>query len=284
MPIDRAPRSASPGAESRAVQAKPGVPSVRAVERAVALLKAFGIDRPHLTLTELAQRAELDKGTARRLLHTLLGTGLVAFDPNAQLYRLGADLVELASAVPLSDDLREVAAPIIAEVAEKTGSSAFLWVSHDDGAICVDRVRTRMLHIDATWFRVGARSPLNCGAGPRVVLAHVSDQVRERVLAGPLPQRTAYSETSAGKLREAAAIIRDRGWELAVNDFFVGLAAVGVPIFDRAGNFAGALSITSLTDHLVENGNARYLDILREAAHQIGVLLKPAPAVPGRLP
>jgi hypothetical protein len=67
------------GTPGRWVQANPGVPLVRAVSCAVALLKSFTSGPPKLTLAELAQIAKLDKGTTRRLLHTLSEAGLGHF-------------------------------------------------------------------------------------------------------------------------------------------------------------------------------------------------------------
>lgn len=263
-----------PIATQSRVPAKPGVPLVRAVARAVALLRAFTSDRPRLTLTELAEIADLDKGTTRRLLHTLAVSGLVQFDEATQHYMLDAGVFELASAVQVGRDLREIASPVLREVTSQTSTAAFLWVPQKGAALCLDRVRAPMLQIDATWFAVGALAPLNCGAGPRVVMAFVSDEERERGLSGELPRRTPFSETSAAKLRKAAVAIRKRGWELAENDFFVGLAALGVPVFDREGSFVAALSITSLTADIIEHGKPRHLKILTSAADRIGARLR----------
>jgi DNA-binding IclR family transcriptional regulator len=262
------------GETLKRVRDKPGVPPVRSVERAVALLRAFAPERARLTLTELAQISGLDKGTARRILHTLSVTGIVGFDPRAQHYMLDASIFELASAVQTGSDLREVASPILAEVAGITAMSAFLWVPYENAALCVDRVRAPLFHIDATWFTVGARAALNCGAGPRIVLAYITSDEREQSLARDLPQRTALSETSPAKLRDAAIAIRQKGWELAVDDFYIGLAALGVPIFDRSGGFVGALSITGLTPDVATEGSPRHLDVLIQAAGRIGARLQ----------
>ena len=247
---------------------------MRAVSRAVALLKSFTSDRPRLTLTELAQIAELDKGTTRRLLHTLSEAGLIHFDGLTQHYMLDVGVFEIASAVQVGRDLREIASPILVDVTSQTSTAAFLWAPHEGAALCLDRIRAPMLQIDAAWFAVGALAPLNCGAGPRIVLAFAPDEVREQGLSGELPQRTPFSETSAVELRKIAGRIREQGWELAVDDFFVGLAALGVPIFDSEGRFVAALSITSLTADIVEDGKPRHLDILKHAASSIGARLR----------
>ncbi|MXQ13612.1 IclR family transcriptional regulator [Microvirga makkahensis] len=257
----------------RRIRAKPGVPLVRAVLRAVVLLNAFTSDRPRLTLTELAHIAELDKGTTRRLLHTLSVAGLIHFDTSTQHYMLDIGALEIASAVQVGRDLREIASPILADISSQTSTAAFLWVPHEGAALCLDRIRAPILQIDAAWFAVGALAPLNCGAGPRVVLAFVSDDERERGLSGELPRRTPFSETSATKLRTVAGVIREQGWELAVDDFFIGLAALGVPVFNRERRFVAALSITSLTADIVMDGKPRHLDVLKNASDYIGARL-----------
>ncbi len=249
---------------------KPGVPIVRALDRGIALLRAFSAAAPRRTLTELSKAAELDKGTTRRLLHTLVQAGLVDHDEMTGLYSLGVGVLELASAVETGRELREIAAPYMTELAERTGTTAYLWVHHEGSALCVERVRATIPNVDATWFTVGSLAPLNSGGGPRVLLGFLSPGELQHALSGDLPKRTIKSQTSSKLLAAEAARIRERGWELAVDDFVVGLAALGVPIFDRNGLLAGSLSITTLTAQLVENDKPRHLDLLRKTADEIG--------------
>ena len=81
--------------EDRAAQLPPGVPIVRAVDRAIALLRAFRPEHPRLGLSELARQVGLDKGTTRRLLLTLQLNELVEYDEHSQSYALAVGLIEL---------------------------------------------------------------------------------------------------------------------------------------------------------------------------------------------
>jgi DNA-binding IclR family transcriptional regulator len=249
---------------------------VRAVERAAALLKAFSPEHSRLTLTELARATALDKGTARRLLHTLAAVDFIHVDQQSQTYALGAAVLMLAPAVSVGGDLREIAAPFLTRIAETTGATAFLWVYHQGEALCIDRVRARSLHIDTPWATIGGRIGLNYAGGARTLLAYIDAAERERVLAGPLTPLTPFTQTDPAALRADSAAIRARGWVLAVDDYVVGLAGLGVPIFDRNGAFVASLSITTLTSRLVrEDGSPRYLDSLIDAAAEIGASLQP---------
>ena len=57
--------------------ADPVVDHVRALERGLAVLRAFSPDHPSLTLAEVARRTGLTRATARRLLITLERLGYV---------------------------------------------------------------------------------------------------------------------------------------------------------------------------------------------------------------
>ncbi|MCV9938942.1 IclR family transcriptional regulator [Boseaceae bacterium BT-24-1] len=259
----------------RAAQLPPGVPIVRAVDRAIALLRAFRPEHPRLGLSELARQVGLDKGTTRRLLLTLQLNELVEYDEHAQSYALAVGLIELGSAVTTGRELRDISGPYLTEIAEKTGATAFLWVHIAGRGLCVDRVRASLPHVDATWFAVGAQAPLNCGGGPRVLLAYLDDDERRLALSLDLPKRAPASQTDPELLWREADRIRAQGWELAADDFFIGLTGVGVPIFDRAGAIAGALSISSLTSIVAPEGHPVHLDALRDAAARIGARVLP---------
>lgn len=258
-----------------AATGRTGLAPVRAVERAIALLRAFRPEQPRLPLSELARLAELDKGTARRLLQTLMAGDLVTYDPRTQRYALSVGLLTLGNAVDKGRELRELSAPILTELAERTGATSFLFVPHEGRSLCVQRVRAPTPGFDAAWFEVGGIMPLNCGGASRVILAHLGPEERERALALPMPRRTPFSQTDPEELRQALPRIREQGFETAIDDFYIGMCGIGVPIFDRAGALAGAVSISSLTSLIAPEGKPLHLAELRAAAEEIGRLLVP---------
>ena len=103
--------------DDRTAQLPPGVPIVRAVDRAIALLRAFRPEQPRLGLSELARQVGLDKGTTRRLLLTLQLNELVEYDEHSQSYALAVGLIELGSAVTTGRELRDIAGPYLTEIA-----------------------------------------------------------------------------------------------------------------------------------------------------------------------
>src|SRR5262245_2069411 len=122
----------------QAAVVRAGQAPVRAVSRALAILKSFEA-KPLQELKEVAEQSRLDKATARRLLLTLMGEGFVVQDQATQIYSLGQALRRLAGSVPGHADLRRIAAPILDQLARELRMTAFLSVFRDGAAICIDR-------------------------------------------------------------------------------------------------------------------------------------------------
>ena len=75
---------------------------MRAVSRVLAILRAFE-GAGALSLGEVAKIADLDKGTARRLLLTLMEERFVYQDAQTQRYGLGDGIRSLAAAAPADE-------------------------------------------------------------------------------------------------------------------------------------------------------------------------------------
>lgn len=260
----------------------PGTPAppeaagrMRAVDRTVAVLRAFSMMRPLLSLGEVAALTGLDKNTARRLLLALCAAGMVRRGADGS-FGLDIDVLKLQPAVLGPRALRETAAPHLQALAERSGMTAFFWLADPDGAICIERVRAAGLFLDVPWATPGTVVPLNMAGGPRVVLAHLDAPAREAWLARPQPRGTPLTQTGPDELRRAAARIRERGYELILNDYFMGLGGLGVPVLDRRGGFVGALSVTSGAGEFQDTQRVgQILRAARQSAAAIGLRLGP---------
>lgn len=253
--------------------------SVRAVSRALAVLRSFYQEGPTLTLTEVATAAKLDKGTARRILLTLVQDGFAAFDPQSQKYSLGLEILKLAGAVPERRDLRQIASTILSRLAKTTGSTVFLSVYHEGSAVCLDQFHSDR-SVEVRWWIVGGQLPMNCGAAPRVLLAYLPEAEVDRVLARGTTRLTPHTTTDPRQLAKELEEVRQRGWSVAVDDVIEGLAAIAMPLFDPDGRLVAAVSLTGLTPHIVRNGQPNFLEEMREAVREISANLYSLSAPP----
>ncbi|MFC7705531.1 IclR family transcriptional regulator [Plastorhodobacter daqingensis] len=247
---------------------------MRGVARIAAILRCFSMTRPMLSLSEVARATGLDKNTARRLLLALSVSGLVRRDESDGTWGLDTGVLKLQPAVLGPRDLRETAAPFLQGLTERTRMTSFFWIADPEGALCIERVRANGVFLDVPWSMPGTVVPLNMAGGPRVILAYMSDQARADWLARPQPHHTQFTETDPEALIQSAARIRAQGYELAADDYYVGMTGLGVPILDRSGAFVGAISVTSGSGAFTEPGRAAaVLAAARETAAAIGIRL-----------
>lgn len=249
---------------------------VRAVERAMALLRAFGPTSTRLSLAELTRLSGLDKGTTRRILQTLASGDFIEFDDTTKTYSLGPGILLLLPGVRYGSDLRDVAAPALTRLAEESGATSYLWTYFDGFAMCLDRVKSPELHIDTLRSGIGTRVTLNHSAGPRVLLAYLSAEERGKVLGAPLEQPTSRSVVDPAMLEASAAKIRKQGWEFATDDYALGMSALGVPVLNARGELVASVSIASLTPQFsMADGRPELLSLVQKTALDIGARLRP---------
>ena len=261
--------------------AAPDPASMRAVERITLILRSFSMAKPMLTLTEVARETGLDKNTTRRLLMALVTSGLVRRNEADGTWGLDIGVLKLQPAVLGPRTLRETASPFLQGLTEQTRMTSFFWIADPEGAICIERVRASGVFLDVPWSTTGTVVPLNMAAGPRVILAHVSDQERATWLSRPQLRHTRLTETDPADLLRAVARIRLQGYELVADDFCVGMAGLGVPVLDRSGKFVGAISVTSSTGAFQGPGREEMiLSAARATAAAIGIRLGFQPGKP----
>lgn len=245
-----------------------GPTTVRAVLRAVQVLRAFTVVEPWATLTEVVARTGLDKATTRRLLVTLIEAGLVVQDRESHRYALSLAMVELSSAVPDNLGLRKAAAPILTDLARLVDGTTFLSIYREHAALCLEKFHHDR-SIQVRWWAVGGALPANVGGAPKLLLAFQSPAEIDRAIAQGLSRLTAHSITDADTFRAELARIRSDGFVVAVDDVVEGLAAMAAPVHDRDGAVIAAISVAGLTPHIAGSRTAEYRAALLDAARRI---------------
>lgn len=123
--------------------------------KGLAVIEAFGIRHPQLTVTDAAQRTNTSRAAARRCLLTLVELGYLTHDngnfrPTPRMLRLGGAYLDTAP-------LPQLAQPQLVEARDALGESVSLAVLEDGCSLFV--ARAEAARIVATGVRVGAKLP-----------------------------------------------------------------------------------------------------------------------------
>jgi len=233
--------------------ARPGDDSpVRSISRAVAVLEQFSLERPELTFTEISSGIGLTKSTTHRLLAALQHEEMIEFDARRARYRLGLKVFRLGSVVSKTMELGAQSDSLLEELAEETGETAYVVVPDGDETLCVRRFDGGS-HVRILFLEVGKRQAYNCGAAPRVLLAHLPRERWETIVAGHVQAMTEHSLTSREELTRDRRLIREQGYAVSREDVTLHACAVGAPVRDETGKVVAAVSLSGIEQRFTED-------------------------------
>jgi DNA-binding IclR family transcriptional regulator len=212
---------------------------VQSIERAFAVLAAL-TDGP-IGVTEVADRADLPKSTAARMLASLAHEGAVEQVPGETRYRLGPRIEALATGLVATRSLVAVARPHLVELAASMGEAAGLSIPDGRDVHYVDQVDTANPVAIRDW--TGSRIPMHAVSSGQVFLANASAATVDRYLAQPLAAMTGQTIVDPDILRERLRTVALGGFSWVHDEFAEGISSVAAGIADATGEVVAAVHV-----------------------------------------
>ncbi len=219
-----------------------------------------------MTARGVSQQLTLPVGSVHRLLVDLAEENVVERNATGA-WQLSFRLLEITDLQLDGVKLPRLARPFCEAIAATTRETVNINVATTDGCVCIDKVRgNEGMQLD---WRIGSRGPLYCGGGAKAMLAFLSEAERERIIAQPRERYTRNTLTDADDLRAELARTRERGYAIDDQEVVMGVFCVGVPIVDRTGRPAGAISISGPTPKAPGPAIQPWVDLLNHAANSV---------------
>ena len=213
------------------------------VQRAVRLIRHVAEGNPVLNMSETAKVLKINRTTLLRLLHTLEAEGFVERRPGGAGYQVGLSLLEVGARALFSQDLVQVAVPVLTRLAETLQLSAHLGVL--DGTDVLYLVRRTPNTPLASNIRVGSRLPAHATTMGRMLLAYMTPLELETLYAGKELQRFSdHTATTLAALEAKAEKDRAAGIAWSEAHFERGIGSAAVPVFDFGGTPLGAINVS----------------------------------------
>ncbi|KVS50830.1 IclR family transcriptional regulator [Burkholderia cepacia] len=200
--------------DSPAEEASSGV---AVLDRAFAILRAFGQTDDQLSLAELSRRTGLYKSTILRLLAALEHGGFMRKLDDGQ-YAIGHEPLRLAALYQRSFRVGPVVEPLLETLSRELGETASFYVRQGDMRSVLYRVEpARAVRVS---IRVGEEFPVRQGASGKVLLA--------------------FTDTQDAQWHD----VRERLWAASYGERDPETASASVPVFGAAGECVGALTVS----------------------------------------
>lgn len=258
-------RTPQPGREP---EASPGNQSITAAARVLGELASA---RQPLGVSELARRLGESKARVFRHLATLRQVGFVDQERDGDRYQLGWNLYRLGIAAGEQYGLEPVALRHMTQLRDSTQETTAMAVPAGGDALVMASVASeRQVAIS---IKLGVVIAANYSALGRVLLAFAEPAVQQQMLARKMVARTAQSITDPARLRERLARIRERGWEVAVNENNFGIATLAAPVFDAHDRPCAAVAIVGSSLRISEVPEPELLEQVQGCAASISAEL-----------
>lgn len=217
---------------------------VQSAAKTFAVLRAFTADHAELTISEVGERADLDRGTSFRLINTLVALGYLASVSGTRRFRLTLKCLDLGYAALSLGGLRAMAAPALRDMVPELADAASLGMLEGSDVLYVARVQADMGRRDLD-RRTGSRTGAYAAALGHVLLAWMPAQEARAVLASGnrvrLSERTLVDMDA---LMDRLAAVRAQGYATADGENAYGLRTVAAPVLDAAGQVRAGISLT----------------------------------------
>jgi len=239
---------------------------------ATTVLKAFRIlefisERQPVKPSVIGEKLGLSRTNVHRLLTTLREIGYVEKD-GAQGYRLTFRVFKLGSRVPLSQDLREIAKPIMIELLAIANENIYLTVRYGNMINAIEEIKSNnplSLNPDVTY-----NYPIYACASGKNFLAYMDADARDAILADvEFVSRTPFTIRDRDALDRDLEIVRRRGYATELKEFSDDLNSYAAPIFDYWGRIVANLSISGPSLRATEERLDHLARPLVEAAARI---------------
>lgn len=248
--------------------------SIRAITRCIAVLQAINRGGA-LSLTQIAQSADIPHPTATRIVRTLVGEGLIEQEPSRKRYRPTALIQTLSCGFQNHDKLVSTARPHITRLTQRIDWPISV-VTRVGRAMVVRDSTSTQTSLTFSNYYPGWQVPILPSASGRVYFAYASPEEQQDLLKYYRLNAQGLDSLMLREFEsgEAVAKIREQGYAAVSRTHYSAnpgrTSSIAVPLFE-GDTLIGALTLVFFANAVpISDAIRRFLGPLREVADVIG--------------
>lgn len=238
----------------------------QSVEKAFAILEAFGGERRAMNLSEVSAAVGMTKSSAQRCTHTLERLGYLRRDLRVRRWVLTPRALSIGHAYLSVHSLSEQATTHLIDLNQACGESVSLSEPYETDMVFIARFPSHkrfLIHMP-----VGRRLPMFCTASGRawmsgLPVAEVQKILRRSALRSYTPQTV----TDPGEILKQVEAAREAGYAWADQEYYRTDVTIAAPVFGDDGLPIAAVNISAPTSRWsLADLRAKFSSVLMETA------------------
>jgi DNA-binding IclR family transcriptional regulator len=256
-----------------ATTAESGRELIASIARAFAILRSFRRGERSLGNKEIAERTGLPRSSVARITATLTQLGYLEYLTAQEKYSLGVGVLGLGQSYLAGLDVREVARPLMQELAHLARATVALAARDGDQMVFLE-----ICHGNQAFglrLGVGERVPRGSTALGRAANAALPEGERARVIEAVKKSRDSRRDAVLKGLEQGVKDYQRHGFCLSLGDWDRNVHAVGVPMPSSDGSKVLALSCFGPPNEmtrvrLVNEIGPRLVELRDRVRHSLG--------------
>lgn len=246
---------------------------VTALARGLEVLRCFSRNAAVLGPTEVAQMSGLPKSTVTRLIHTLSKLDYLSYVHESGKYQLGPSMLTLNTAPREQLDVREIARPLLQELALSTGAQTALAIRDQLSLLYLETFRGHS--VVTLNLNVGSRIPLAVTAGGRACLAGMPSAERASLLERIRNLDEYAWQTIGPRVESALKEYAESGCCSSMGDWIKQVHGIAAPLAAGSGMPQMVVSIAGVADmypaeKMIADLRPRLLDVVHTIEARLG--------------
>ena len=223
--------------------------TIQSVERAFSILETLTRSGRAMSVSEIAERVNIQRTTTYALLNTLVVTGYVTKLPNESKFIISSKMFEISAPYPSRLPIVQYISSRLFSLGQNFKVSVRIAIPNQSGAFIPvmgsGPAQPLVFHFGPGEY------PLHATSTGKLALSHKDDQTINVFLSSAsLPSYTSTTNTDPTRLREEIAQIRTQGYSQDHGEYFPDMECISFPIVKEAQNIAAIVTFSDSIEYM----------------------------------
>lgn len=232
------------------------------------LLRAFTDDQSEWGVNELSRFLNMPVSSVHRMITMLKEENILDYSEKTGKYKIGADMIRMASIISKNVDIKKVARPYLEEIVENLHHSVYmaLYYPQYKKMAFIDSVKSSFALQYV--LEIGVLQPVHIAASGKNILAHLPATEIRQVLDMEID-----NEEERQQILQELHIIKEQGYAKTANERKEGAMSIGAPVFDASQKVIGSIICVVPIGDYDEMEEKAFIDHVKKSAASISYLL-----------
>lgn len=242
----------------------------KSIHKLLALLEAFSLQDPWLTIPELAELLDLPRVSLYRFVNPLVERNYLQYDQATKRYAPGVAFFHLGQVALHTMHFSHALPDILDEMARQIPHTLTAAVLRGNQIVYIDkRESSAGLKVGAD---IGAALPVYHGGGGKMFMAYMEPTQAAAIIEGAKNDPHSILPPAAlDALARDLPLIRQQGYVILPGETIAGLMSVAAPVFNHTKTMEAALSVLIPAPLCTEEEIERCRSILVDACARLSL-------------